>query len=67
MPSFAITGTNRRAYEKFDYYPTTRCFNIENNTTCYESGYIKSRDYQPSPLANELIRVLSAYHDEAGA
>ena len=62
LPSFAITGTNRKAYETADYYPTTRCFDITNNHIKFESGYIKSKDYIPSTLANELIDLIKLYH-----
>ena len=62
LPSFAITGTNRKAYERADYYPTTRCFDIADSRISFESGYIKSKDYIPSPLANELIDLIKVYH-----
>ena len=62
IPSFAITGTNRKAYKTSNYYPTTRCFDIEGSPIMFESGWIKSRDYVPSSLVNELIGLIKQCH-----
>ena len=62
-PAFTITSTNRRAYQKASYYPRARSFEIADETgiSC-DVGWIKRRDYTPSPLVLEFLQLVSSYY-----
>lgn len=60
-PAFYVTATPRAAYQHTDYYPFARSLLLENCNLNAEIGWIKNESYNPTPLANEFIRILNSY------
>lgn len=60
--AFSIAGTNRKAYTQAKYYPNARSFVFSGEHLHCEVGWIKRRDYTPSPIAQEFIQLLTSYY-----
>lgn len=60
--AFTIMATNRQAYSRAKYYPAARSFILSGKHGNCEVGWIKRRDYSPSPIALEFIQLLTTYY-----
>lgn len=60
--AFMLAGTNPKAYTHSSYYPNAKCFQIAHTDITCEVGWIRRKDYSPSPLALEFISFLSSYY-----
>lgn len=61
--AYTIMATNRQAYTHASYYPNARSFILAGNQGNCEVGWIKRRDYTPSPIALEFIQLLTTYYE----
>jgi DNA-binding transcriptional LysR family regulator len=61
---YYVTATPRPAYRHTDYYPETRSLLLKDRGLTGEIGWIKNEDYNPSPIANEFVRLLNDYFVE---
>lgn len=60
--AYTLASTNTHVYSHTDYYPTARSFSLSDFGISCDVGWIKRKDYSPSPLALEFIHILSSYY-----